>query len=161
MSRESKIINGAQWGVEKTIYNYESFGWELLSLNGSQITMSRETQNPVYTDLVKYQAKYEAKLVEYASIKNPAAPKGPIAPPPIRAKVCFWSFVLGVIPCVVYVTYKLIQKNKYKQALADHATSLIAHKSAIEECDAKRKAILAEIDQITMDSRATFFAKHE
>ena len=159
MSRESKIINGSQWGAEKTIYHYESFGWELLSLNGTQITMSRETQNPVYTDLVKYQAKYEAKIAEYNAVRNPAAPKGPTPPPPFKLKTAFWGIVALVIPGVAYITYKIVQKNKHKEALAAHREALAAHKAEIEKCDERRKAILAEIEQITMDSRATFFSQ--
>ena len=39
MSRESKILKVGAFGAEKTVYHYESFGWELLSLNGDTITM--------------------------------------------------------------------------------------------------------------------------
>ena len=77
MSRESKIIRTSIYDAEKTIYHYESFGWELLSINGEQITMSRETQNPVYTDLVKSQAKYESLMQEYQGLQNPVAPAKP------------------------------------------------------------------------------------
>ena len=71
MSRESKILRAGIYDAETTIQHYESFGWELLSLNGTQITMSRETQNPVYAELVKSQAKYEALYAKYNSIQNP------------------------------------------------------------------------------------------
>ena len=159
MSRESQIITATLWGAEKTIQQYESFGWELLSLNGNQITMSRETQNPVYSQLIKYQARYEDKMAEYNSIKNPAAPAAPAKPPKFRFKTAFWLFVALVIPCIAYITYKVLEWKKYQEALAAHENALVAHKAEIEKCDARRKAILAEIDQITMDSRATFFSQ--
>lgn len=37
--------------------------------------MSRETQNPVYPDLVKHQALYEQTCLEYASLKAPQKPR--------------------------------------------------------------------------------------
>ena len=149
MSRESKIINGSQWGAEKTIYHYESFGWELLSLNGTQITMSRETQNPVYTDLVKYQAKYEAKIEEYNSVTDPRAPG---EPKPFKLKLAFWGVVAFVIPGAAYITYKILENKKYKEALA-------VHKAEVEKRNERRKKIREEMELIVRDSRATFFSK--
>ena len=94
MSRESKILRTSVYDAEKTIYHYESFGWELLSINGEQITMSRETQNPVYTDLVKSQAKYESLMQEYQGLQNPVAPAKPA---PFKFGTCLLLLVLAVL----------------------------------------------------------------
>ena len=56
MSKESRIIKAGPHGTQATITDYECFGWEVLSINGADIIMSRETQNPVYAELVKAQA---------------------------------------------------------------------------------------------------------
>ncbi|MBR2612785.1 MAG: hypothetical protein IKC72_06925 [Clostridia bacterium] len=149
MSRESKILNAGLWGAEKTIHHYESFGWELLSLNGQQITMTRETQNPVYSDLVKFQAKYEELVLAYSSVKYPAAPEKPA---PFSLKRCLILLLLAVIPGAAYIAYKIVQNNKYKEAVQEYE-----NKKA--ECNAKKEKIAQEIEQTINDSRATFFGK--
>ena len=149
MSRESKILTSGAWGAEKTIYHYESFGWELLALNGNQITMSRETQNPVYTDLVKYQAKYEQLTAEYNGIKYP---KKPLRPERFSFGTCLLLLLLLILPGAAYITYKIIQNNKYKDAMA-------VYQNQVADCDKKKAELQAEIDKITADSRATFFSK--
>ena len=151
MSRESKIIRTSIYDAEKTIYHYESFGWELLSINGEQITMSRETQNPVYTDLVKSQAKYESLMQEYQGLQNPVAPAKPA---PFKFGTCLLLLILAVIPGALYIAYKVKQNVDYNNAYAAYATKSAA-------VDKKRKDILAEMDQVARDSRATFFGKHE
>jgi len=59
MSKESITFNVPVLRQQAHIHDYECFGWELLSVNGESVTMSRETQTPVYSDLVKYQVRYE------------------------------------------------------------------------------------------------------
>lgn len=149
MSRESKVLNAYEWGVQETVSHYEAFGWELLSLNGKQITMSRETQNPVYTDLVKFQAKYEEKVNEYYALVPPTAP---VKPARVKAKTCFYALLCFVIPLVVYVTYKVLQFKKYNEQLT-------AYNSAMDKYNAKRRELRAEMEKIVLDSRVTFFAK--
>ena len=149
MSRESKILQAGIWSVEKTVYHYECFGWELLSLNGNQITMSRETQNPVYIDLVKNQAKYEQLVQEYKSLQAPSKPQ---EPPKFLFGRCCLLLVLGIVPGVLYIRYKINQKKAYKEALARFDNS-------IEELKNKKEETIAKIDQLLTDSRATFFAK--
>ena len=83
MSRESIIMKEGPWGAQQTISHYESFGWELMSLNGEQIAMSRETQDSVYGELVKRQAAYEAKLKQYEAIER-AEVRHPEIPEPFH-----------------------------------------------------------------------------
>ena len=149
MSRESKILNAYDWGTQETIAHYEAFGWELLSLNGNQITMSRETQNPVYTDLVKLQSKYEEKVNEYYALVPPTAP---IKPARVKAKTCFYALICLVVPLVVYVTYKVLQFKKYNENLA-------AYNSEMDKYNAKRKQLREEMEKIVLDGRVTFFSK--
>ena len=104
MSRESKIIRASVHDAEKTIYHYESFGWELLSINGEQITMSRETQNPVYSELVKNQAKYEGLMQSYIALQRPAAPAKPA---PFKFGTCLILLLLAVLPGALYIAYKV------------------------------------------------------
>ena len=141
MSRESKIIQTKSWEKpQDVVSHYEAFGWELLSLNGNQITMSRETQVECYTDLVKFQASYEEKKNEYDAIRDP------IKPAPITFAACFWTFILAVFPLAIYLTVK-IKKNQ-------------AYKEAVSANDAKRAELISEMNSIVLQSRGVFFAKH-
>ena len=149
MSRESKIIYASVLGAQETISHYESFGWELLSLNGNQITMSRETQNPVYADLVKLQAQYEAKVAEYNALVSPVAP---IAPPKVNFKTCLITFVCLVVPFAIYVTYKVMQSKKYNEKLEEYRTALANYNQ-------KRQSILEKMESIALEGRAVFFSK--
>ena len=140
MSRESKIFtSNAYQNPQTLISNYESFGWELLSINGNQITMSRETQVDCYTDLVKYQSQYEQKLEELLAIKDPAAPA------PISGGVCFITFLLAIVPLALYLTYKIKKKRAYKETVAQNA--------------AERAQLIKEMDEIALQSRGVFFSK--
>ena len=150
MSRESKILTAGNWGAENIIRHYESFGWELLALNGAQITMTRETQNPVYADLVKYQAKYEEVVEKYGKVVNPSQP---VAPKKFDLGTCFWLTLLAVVPGVIYIVCKVNQNKKYKEAMHEYHSN-------VAECNNKRAAIMAEIEQVLLESRATFFARH-
>lgn len=149
MSRESKIFKSEIGGVEKTIYKYESFGWELLSLNGDQIVMTRETQNPVYADLVRNQEKYEQLIKDH---ENVSYPKPPAKPESVNPGLCFLLLLLLIAPGVFYIRYKMKESKQYKEALA-------AHKNEIAACDKKKADILAEMEQLLLDSRTLFFSK--
>lgn len=150
MSRESKILN-TSYGekAETLISHYEAFGWELLAINGSQITMTRETQNPVYVELVKHQSKYEELKAEYHSITYPAAPT---PPPPVDFTTCLITFVLAVFPMVLYLVYKHNQKQKYLLALN-------AYNESVAALNAKKAALLAEMEETVLQSRGIFFAR--
>ena len=149
MSRESRIFKATIYDTQKTIEHYESFGWELLSIDNKQIVMSRETQNPIYSDLVKAQANYEAKLKEYQAIVDPIHPQEPA---PFSFGSCFLGLIALIIPGVLYIIYKVNQKNKYNETFAVYSSQLNA-------CKEKRKKLSNEMKQIAQDSRANFFAK--
>ena len=140
MSRESRIFtSNAYQNPQTLISHYESFGWELLSINGNQVTMSRETQVDCYTDLVKYQSQYEQKLQELLAIKDP------VAPAPISGGICFITFLLAIFPLALYLTYKIKKKNAYKAVVAENA--------------ALREKLTKEMDEIALQSRGVFFGK--
>jgi len=149
MSRESKILTPKIWGLQETISHYESFGWELLSVNGNQITMSRETQNSVYAELVKLQAAYEEKLEEYGRLVAPTKPTAPIT---ISIPTCFITLICLVIPFAVYITYKVIENKKYKEAMAIYVAQFA-------EYERKKKAIKDEMRAIILQGKTTFFSK--
>lgn len=149
MSRESRLMSSNIWSTQDLISHYEAFGWELLSINGDQIAMSRETQNPVYTDLVKYQAKYEELCTEYAKL---TAPSKPFAPPSISITTCFISFVCFVLPCVAYLTYKIMQKKKYDG-------EMLVYNSKYSAYCAKREDLRKKMEETVLQSRSVFFSK--
>ncbi len=149
MSRESKIITAGVHNVEKTIQIYESFGWELLSINGSQIAMTRESQIPVYADLVKHQANYEDLLKKYNSITYPSAPQ---KPEEFEMSKCLIRLVCLIFPGVLYIV-DCVKKNK------EYEKQRLAHKEAIAAIEKQKKEILAEAEQVALNSRAIFFGK--
>ena len=149
MSRESKILTASQWSVQDTISHYEAFGWELLSLNGSQITMSRETQNPVYAELVKHQAQYEELVKQYGAIRNPDRP---LSPEPVSVGTVLLTFVCLIFPCVLYCVYKHKQFAKFKEAVA-------AYEMQCAENSEKKRKLREQMEQTVLESRGIFFSK--
>ena len=165
MSRESKILQVGPWGAQSTVSHYESFGWELVSMNGNQIVMSRETQDSVYPELVKHQAAYEEKVAEFNALKAPAAtklPSAPVAPAPISIKTCVLLFILMIFPFVLYLLYKTKQKNAYSETLAAHnaaCAELKANaKKAMDTYNATKSRLAEEAERIAAESRAIFFS---
>ena len=149
MSRESRIIKPGMWGVEKTIYHYESFGWELLSLNGDRIVMSRETQGPVYDIMVRNELKYIQLINDYRNVEYP---EPPTPPAPFSVLKCFGLFLLFIIPGFRYMSRKSKeQRQAIKASNRYHAK--------VEKCDQQKKDILDAIEKHVLDSRATFFGK--
>ena len=149
MSKESKIFSPTTWGVQETISHYESFGWELLSINGNQIVMARETQNPVYSQLVKFQDLYEQLDAKYKSMVPPMPPK-PLNP--VNYKGAIIAFLCLIIPGVLYVAYRINKKNQYNMELADYNI-------ALDKYNAEREAILAQMKEKADQSRVVFFAR--
>ena len=166
MSRESKILFPGPWGTQATISHYESFGWELLSLNGKQITMSRETQDAVYPDLVKHQAAYEAKVEEFNNTMPPKLPHPPVAPvrnKPFSFGTCLLLLLLGLVPGALYIAYKVSKSKEYKLAVAAHENAVELHKKEcadLNQAHAEKLAqIEAEMKAIVEESHAIFFSK--
>lgn len=166
MSRESKILQAGPWGAQATITHYESFGWELLSLNGNQITMSRETQDEVYPELVKHQTAYEDKLAAYQSMKapvHPQKPHAPMRPAPFKLGLCLILLLIGIVPGALYIAYKVNKNNEYKVACEAHREACEENSRKINQMDAEytaaREALRAEMDAIATESHAIFFSK--
>lgn len=149
MSRESKIFKATIYDTQETISHYEAFGWELLSLNGSQITMSRETQNPVYPELVKHQAKYEELYNKYCAVRYPIEPQRP-------ASFDFVLFLvlcaLAIFPGAIYTYNKISQFRLYNEALQKYH-------AAVQRTNELKESILAEMEQVALDSRVIFFSR--
>ena len=153
MSKESKILQAGPWGAQNTISHYESFGWELASMNGNQIVMSRETQDPVYPELVKHQAAYEEKVAEYQALEKPCL-YPPVAPAPISFKTCFILFLLFIVPFALYLTYKISKKNEYNEKFVAYQAE---HTKAMNAYNATKSRLVAEAEAIAAESRAIFF----
>lgn len=139
MSRESKLFNESKSLIGKRIKEYESFGWELLSINGNDVSMSRETQNKVYAELVKFEYFYEELIAQQKALVHP----------PIPAKfsggLAFIGLLAGVIPGVLYIIYKIVQNNKFKQKKY--------------EFESEYQRLEEEIKKTCADSRSTFFSR--
>lgn len=151
MSKESKIFSAQLWSAQETVTHYESFGWELLSINGSQIVMSRESQNPVYSELVKYQAIYEELEAKYKSMVAPICP-APLNP--VNYKGAVIGFLCLIFPGALYVAYRVKKKKEHDMAMEDY-------KNSLDKYNAKRQALLTEMKQTAEQSRAVFFSKQD
>lgn len=140
MSRESKIFV-AKINAQQEIAEYESFGWELLSINGNQVSLTRETQNDVYSDLVKYQAEYESLNDKLMNIsQNHLYKKASV-------KTACILLLLGIVPGVLYILYKNNQKQQINQVNA--------------ELEVERKELIEKINEVCNTSRAVFFSKKQ
>lgn len=149
MSKESRIFTPSLYSAQETITHYESFGWELLSINGNQIAMSRETQNPVYAELVKYQAKYEELEQDY---KNVIAPIAPAQLEPVNIGAAIIGVLCFIIPGALYIAYRINKKKKYDAEMQEYHQAFAAYNS-------KRQMIPAEMKRTAEQSRAVFFSK--
>lgn len=143
MSRESKIFSvGTKAEVSGKVKDYESFGWELLSINGLDVSMSRETQNPVYVHLVKKENEYEETIEEIwkhkIELRN-------LNYNPINPALFIVLTVCLVFPAVLYYLYKKKQKTQY-----------LEDKNRIE---IKISELEREYKKIINDSRAIFFSQ--
>ena len=151
MSREAKILKPGEMGLEKTVHHYESFGWELLSLSGDTIALSRDTQNPVYTTLVRNEIKYNKLVKEYNEMQPPV-------PPMEHARFKFGKFlllfILGVVPGIIYIGCKIKHKRQNEAANAKYQRDL-------ERFDESKAEALDVIAKLLKESRATFFARQK
>jgi hypothetical protein len=151
MSRESKIITSFPFGDETTIKHHESFGWELLSFSGKQAIMTRETQNPVYDQLVIYEEKYYNLVEAYKTVPLPNAPK---KPKKFDFSIFFILFLCLIIPSVVYVVIKILQNRKYKKQKG-------IYESQMDYYHERRNKILSMIKETVANSRTLFFARQQ
>jgi hypothetical protein len=151
MSRESKILRPGEMGLEKVIHHYESFGWELLSITGDAIALSRDTQNPVYTTLVRNEIKYNKLVKEYNEMQPPVAPE---APEPFRLGACLLRLILLLIPGFVYIRRKRQEKLQWEASMA-------RYNKALDRYEESKKEALDNIAKLLKESRATFFARQK
>lgn len=142
MSRESKIFyTGSNEKVSKTIKNHESFGWELLSINGLYVSMTRETQNKVYADLVKYENEYESLYLKQSEL---AKPKIPYAFNFLRLLI---GLVLFIFPGIIYVVFKIIEEIIFRKRMKTYEIEFEKYEQKmIEVCNASRVIFFSKQD---------------
>ena len=142
MSRESKIFSVRnKKDVGDRVKEYESFGWELLSINGLDVSLSRETQNSVYSDLVKYEYQYEELREELEALQRPIPYKS----------FDFGLFLLCtlafIVPGILYIVFYYQKKNKYIEKLNVY--------------EQKNQELLNKIKKVCDDSRNVFFSRQK
>ena len=103
--------------------------------------MSRETQNSVYTELVKYEYQYDVLREKLDNLKKP------IQPSSFSLIMFLVSTLLFVVPGVLYVYFYIKRKNQYEEDL----------KVYNETCD----QLVKEIKKVCDDSRAVFFSRQK
>lgn len=146
MAREFKVLTASVCSIDKTISHYESFGWKLYSLKGTQIIMARETENPVYNHLVSSQAAYEGLVYAHDAIPYPEKPKKPSK---IRPLICLMHFLLAIIPGIIYVSCKVAKKRKYRKELFMYNRNF---RIASEE----KAEVINKMDKVAFYSRIHF-----
>lgn len=139
MSRESKIFTETKANISKRVKEYEAFGWELLSINGFDVSMSRETQNKVYSDLVKFEYEYESLKDQQRALVVPIQPK------PIKASIVLIGLIFFLLPGILYIVYKILKNKKY----TEDSGKYLAEFNRLEE----------EIKKVCETSRSTFFSR--
>lgn len=139
MSRESKIFTTSKLKISEKVKDYESFGWELLSINGTDVSMSRETQNKVYVELVKYEHQYEELALRRNGIEYPKKPTN------MDAGIVILLLMLFIIPGIIYIYVKVQQDKKYNELYS------IAESERMRLEDAMK--------DVCNVSRATFYSK--
>ena len=149
MSREAKILNIPMQSAQRTIQHYEAFGWELLTINGTQIAMTRETQNPIYDELVKFQTQYETLMVAYLYLTEPKEPKAPHA---YSLGVCVSLLLLGIVPGILYI-------KRFKEESEAYSAALHAYQKQSEEVKRKKSDLWSRIEATVAESRKIFFAR--
>jgi len=133
MARESKIFHGNQDDVK----HYECFGWELLSFNHGEASMTRETTMDHRSELLLKEQEYEDVKNEINNMQLPATYKK------ASFKLGLFLFILCIFPCVLYLVFK----NKEKQRC-------LAEKAAFV---AKQKELYAKLEDICNEAKALAF----
>jgi hypothetical protein len=144
MSRESKIFDVTEKKhIKNKVRDYESFGWELLSINGLDVSMSRESQSPVYAELVKFEYEYEELVSQQEELYH----RRPIKPAPFNFVLALLLLVIFVLPGVVYIVLAIMKNKKFKQ---DY-----------EVWDLEMRKLEGEKRRVCNESRSTFFSRQE
>lgn len=104
--------------------------------------MSRNTQNPTYVHLVKYENEYETLVEELVNTRKKL---NELKYQPITPGLFFILTIMLIFPSVLYYLYKKKQKEEY-----------LSNKEQLEN---QISNLLQKIKQVTNDSRATFFSQ--
>ncbi|MDR3293162.1 MAG: hypothetical protein LBT20_03555 [Clostridiales bacterium] len=177
MSRESKIIDCETQEQKQITYDNESFGWELLSISENRITMSRETQNPIYNELLKFEIEYRDITKEIEKTKKEKKEFEKTKPNEISSGVAIGIILLiatticiliaftanykiaWIIMSVVligffiaYLLYKRKQINENEKELKLFNTKINEYNQKINLLNKNRK-------KVCEDSRTTLFSK--
>jgi len=161
MSRETKILEVERSLIQKGIFHHESFGWEVAYMpypSGSNfiLALSRETQNPVYPQLVAYEARYQAVQKEIsdlaAELRKLIHIRNGIHIEKFNVGVAILLFILFIIPGIIYVA-NINKNNAIKQKEFDDLSQ------RIDDIQANIQSLETELTDIVNESRATFFAR--
>lgn len=107
MPRESKFFTVPnRRNLSEKVKELESFGWELSSINGLDVMMTRETSNKVYPDLIRYEYEYEALREECNNLEEPMSPNFSVV------LFIIW-IILFILPGIIYLIIYLYSKQKY------------------------------------------------
>ena len=136
MSREAKLVESSVFKAQTTIKHYECFGWELLNFQDARISLTRETQNPKYKQLVAYEKKYESLVKKLKGMHFQHCE-------PISVKLTILLSLFFLVPGIIYLTYKIIQIKQDEEAYAEF----------VEE----QQSIKDEIQEVLKKSRKLFF----
>ena len=149
MSREALVKFYSNSNVHSNIYHYECFGWELIQLTENKLVFSRETQDEVYDELVKYERQYNDLYEQKAKLVDP---KKPINSKPFNLLLCLVLFVLFIIPGIIYLIINKKNQDKYAEQLRMYDEDLLAYKDELADLNTQMANILAK-------SRALFYSK--
>ncbi|MDR3263641.1 MAG: hypothetical protein LBT30_04955 [Clostridiales bacterium] len=174
MSRESLILNCDVLQQQQTVHDYESFGWELLNVSDNRISLSRETQNQIYPELLKHQIQYEEikKKIKgennyFETIKAPTKPiyKAIYFIILFIISIIFFiiyfnsqnknTLILGIISIIIIIIYILYITNKKKIYNLENEK----YQKTCEEHNITINKLNYEKNKICETSRATFFSK--
>ena len=136
MSREAKLVESSVFKAQTTIKHYECFGWELLNYQDARISLTRETQNPKYKQLVAYEKKYESLVKKLKGMSFQHCE-------PISVGLTILLSLFFLVPGIIYLTYKIIQLKNDREAY--------------EEYLQEKQNIKDEIQEVLKKSRQLFF----
>ena len=137
MSREAKIVESSVFKAQTTIKHYECFGWELLNYQDARISLTRETQNPKYKQLVAYEKKYESLVKKLKAMSFQHCE-------PISVGLTILLSLFFLVPGIIYLTYKIIQLKNDKEAYDEYLQEQQDLKDEIQEVLKKSRKLFFE-----------------
>lgn len=141
MPRESKFFTVPnRRNLSEKVKELESFGWELSSINGLDVMMTRETSNKVYPDLIRYEYEYEALREECNNLEEPMSPNFSVV------LFIIW-IILFILPGIIYLIIYLYSKQKYMRLYNEYKS--------------KYEQLTQQIKEICAKSRQLFYSREE